>query len=419
VFQEIIMRKSVLAASLSLVSGLAVAESSQPSMEEMWKIIQQQAAEIKALKEDAAARDKKIEITDLKVEATADSVEKVATTASAASSWAEKTSIGAYGELHYNKLEDQKTGKDTDKIDLHRFVLFVGHEFSDSVRFFSEFEVEHSIAGEGQPGEIEIEQAFVEWDWAQNQQAKAGVFLIPIGILNETHEPDTFFGTERNKVESEIIPSTWWEGGAGLSGELAPGLRYDAAVHSGLFLDDTARIRSGRQKVGNAKADDYAYTARLKYTGIQGLELSATLQYQSDLFQGEEFGGADSVDALLYELHAIYKSGPFGLRALYAAWDIDDGINAVTDRTDADEREGFYIEPSYMITPKLGVALRYSEWDDVRATAGFDMKMEELMFGINYYVSPTVVLKADYQDQDAAEGRAELDGFNLGVGWSF
>jgi hypothetical protein len=388
-------------------------------MEERWKIIQQQAAEIKALKEDAAARDKKIEITDLKVEATADSVEKVATTASAASSWAEKTSIGAYGELHYNKLEDQKTGKDTDKIDLHRFVLFVGHEFSDSVRFFSEFEVEHSIAGEGQPGEIEIEQAFVEWDWAQNQQAKAGVFLIPIGILNETHEPDTFFGTERNKVESEIIPSTWWEGGAGLSGELAPGLRYDAAVHSGLFLDDTARIRSGRQKVGNAKADDYAYTARLKYTGIQGLELSATLQYQSDLFQGEEFGGADSVDALLYELHAIYKSGPFGLRALYAAWDIDDGINAVTDRTDADEREGFYIEPSYMITPKLGVALRYSEWDDVRATAGFDMKMEELMFGINYYVSPTVVLKADYQDQDAAEGRAELDGFNLGVGWSF
>lgn len=410
-----------IALGTSLMSGVSVANAAdnQPSMQEMWELIQQQAAEIETLKKSAVARDKKIQITDLKVEATADTVEQVATKGSAASSWTEKTSIGGYGELHLNKLEDQNTGNKTDKIDLHRFVLFFGHQFSDSVRFYSELEVEHSIAGDGKTGEVEIEQAFVEWDWAKNQRAKAGVFLLPVGILNETHEPDTFYGTERNKVEAEIVPSTWWEGGALVSGELMPGLSYDVGVHSGLFLNDTARLRSGRQKVGNAKADDFAYTARLRYTGVQGLELAATLQYQSDLFQGESFNGADSVDAILYELHATYQSGPFGLRALYAAWDIDDGVNAVSARDDVDKREGFYIEPSYMITPKLGVALRYSEWDEVRAQAGFDMKMDEIMFGVNYYLSPTVVLKADYQDQSAAEGRAEQDGFNLGVGWSF
>ncbi|WP_059758168.1 hypothetical protein [Thiobacillus denitrificans] len=87
--------------------------------------------------------------------------------------------------------------------------------FNQPPRFFSELEVEHSIAGEGKKGEIELEQAYVEY---ADHRAKAGLFLIPVGILNETHETPAFYGVERNPVEKDIIPATWWAGGAALSG---------------------------------------------------------------------------------------------------------------------------------------------------------------------------------------------------------
>ncbi|MGI9293092.1 MAG: hypothetical protein ACR2PS_03845 [Pseudomonadales bacterium] len=403
----------------SIAPAFAV-QGDTPSVEQMWEIIQQQAKEIEKLKAAATQRDQRIQVTDLKVEATADAVEQRVN--DTAHTGERQTSIGGYGELHYNNLDDEsgrERADDVDEIDLHRYVLFFGHQFTDTVRFYSELEVEHSVAGDGQNGEVELEQAFIEWDYATNQRAKAGVFLVPVGILNETHEPDTFYGVERNRVEAEIIPATWWEGGVAFSGELGAGFSYDFGVHSGLFLDETARLRSGRQKVSEAKADEPAYTARLKYTGVRGLELAATVQYQTDLSQGETFAGESSIDAMLYEVHAAYQSGPFQLRALYALWDIDEGINAVTERDDADQREGFYIEPAVKITDQLGLFLRYSEWDEVRADAGADMSMSERMFGANFWLTETVVLKADYQDQEGVAGRAELDGFNLGVGWSF
>ncbi|MGI9288239.1 MAG: hypothetical protein ACR2P1_22835 [Pseudomonadales bacterium] len=404
---------------LSATPALA-ANADAPSIEKMWEVIQQQAKEIEQLKAAAAQRDQRIQVTDLKVEATADAVEQ--SVSNTATSREQQTSIGGYGELHYNNLDDEsgrEGADDVDEIDLHRYVLFFGHQFTDTVRFYSELEVEHGVAGDGQNGEVELEQAFIEWDYAANQRAKTGVFLVPVGILNETHEPDTFYGVERNRVEAEIIPATWWEAGVAFSGELGVGFSYDVGVHSGLFLDETARLRSGRQKVSEAKSDDPAYTARLKYTGVRGLELAATVQYQTDLFQGETFAGESSIDAMLYEVHAAYQSGPFQLRALYANWNIDEGINAVSDRDDADQREGFYIEPGFKISEQLGLFLRYSEWDEVRADASADMSMSEVMLGANFWLTETVVLKADYQDQEGVDGRAELDGFNLGVGWSF
>ena len=139
------------------------------------------------------------------------------------------TTVGGYGELHYNNLSN---GKGTDKkvLDLHRFVIFVNHEFNDDIRFFSEFEIEHAFisdnndgSGNTSPGEVEVEQAFVQFDIGENTNVDAGVFLIPVGILNETHEPPTFYGVERNPVEKNIIPVTWWEGGAMLSGHYDSG----------------------------------------------------------------------------------------------------------------------------------------------------------------------------------------------------
>jgi len=317
--------------------------------------------------------------------------------------------IGGYGEMHLNLNQG-----DDNEIDYHRFVLFFGKEFNDRVRFFSELELEHSLAGEGKPGEVELEQAYVEYDVNDSMKARAGLFLLPIGILNETHEPETFYGVERNNVEKRIIPTTWWEGGVSLTGSIADGLSYDVAVHSGL-KNDEAVIRSGRQKVAEATANKAAYTARLKYTAVPGLELAISGQYQDDILQG---GGNDEIGASLVEAHAIYQTGGFGIRALYAQWNIDSDVESVVaDNIGASKQTGYYIEPSYRISESVGVFYRNSMWD---TTAGDSADSEKTQndVGVNYWLAETAVLKADYFRQETA-GEFSSAGYNLGVGFSF
>ena len=392
--------------------SVAFAVDAKPTLDEMYELIQKQQAEISSLKEGLAEN-------NAKTESTFTAVEEITSSPTAKlAEWASKTSMGGYGELHYNNHNSDNSTNSKNEFDLHRFVLFVGHEYSDTIRFFSEFEIEHSIAGEGKAGEVEVEQAYIEWDYTEGHRAKAGVFLIPVGILNETHEPPTFYGVERNPVEKNIIPSTWWEGGVRVSGELTQGLSYDIGAHSGLYIspsDGKYKIRDGRQKVGKAKGDDIAYTARIKYTGVPGLELAASFQHQADIWQNESHAGKDKVDAQMIEAHLAYKKGPFGLRALYAQWDLDDDIEEV--QAGADEQEGWYIEPNFKITDKLGVFVRYNEYDN---TAGSNSKSEkeQIDVGFNYYIHPRVVLKADYFDQDNESG-TEYKGYNLGVGWDF
>lgn len=324
-----------------------------------------------------------------------------------------ETSIGAYGEMHYNNLESKQ------ELDFHRFVLFFGHNFSDSLRFFSELELEHALAGEGKKGEVELEQAYIEFDLNENHVAKAGLFLVPVGILNETHEPPTFYGVERNPVETNIIPTTWWEGGAGVSGKLGAGFGYDVALTSGLQTPTTGAnaylIRSGRQKVSESNADDGAVTTRLRWTAVPGVEVAATLLYQDDIAQSN--GGAAATSAVLFETHAAINKGPFGLRALYARWDLDGAGAARGASPGRDEQFGWYLEPSFKVTSKLGVFARYAEWDNNAGSAATaDFKKDQTNVGVNYWPHEKVVLKFDAQQQ-GQNGRD--DGFNLGVGYMF
>jgi hypothetical protein len=413
------MKKYIVGLLLGLFTTTVIAATSTPSMEEMWAIIQQQQAEIEQLKAQLVSADEDIKETNVKVEATASMVEQgvAAGGTSLASKWTERTQIGGYGEMHYNNLDDNNdNGGDKDEIDFHRFVFFLGHDFSERTRLFSEVELEHSISGGDHDGEVELEQAYIEHDLTASTHMKAGLFLLPIGILNQTHEPNTFYGVERNNVEKNIIPTTWWEGGLALDGEIAPGWSYETTFTSGLKLDaqdGDYKIRDGRQKVSKADASDFAYTANLKYTGIAGLEVGASVQYQQDLYQGDY---DQDVDAMLYSAHVAYRNGPFGLRALGATWDIDNAINGIKEG--ADEQEGWYIEPSWLVMRDLGVFARYSEWDN-QAGGSDSTDINQWDVGVNYWLEENVVFKLDYQWQDAPDSKNELEGFNLGVGWSY
>ncbi len=412
-----ITRTTALAAVLLLAATAGHARQAPTTIEELWEIVQRQQAEIDELRvalgearEAVAAANDRIVETEARVDATGDFVETLAV----ADSGAQKTTIGGYGELHYNNVSSD--AGDSKEIDFHRFVLFFGHEFTDRVRFFSEFELEHSLSGDGAPGEVELEQAFVEYALTDNTYAKTGLFLLPLGILNETHEPTTFFGVERNNVESIIIPSTWWEAGVGMNGRLGSGFSWDASMHSGLAMPTSGssqfRVRGGRQKVAEAIANDWAYTARLKYTGVRGLELAASYQYQADPSQVP----GDGLDTgQLFTAHAIFQRGIVGLRALYAGWNFD---GFAVEAAGADSQAGWYVEPSLRFTDNWGVFARYEDLDAARDQD----KFTESGVGLNYWPVPGVVLKMDYRTRDhtlPALAVRDFDAFSLGFGYSF
>lgn len=406
-----------------LLSSTAV-HAAEPSLAELWEIVKKQQVQIDALSQQLAATKSslatnadKISITEEQITVTADYLEQV--TARTAE---RRTRVGGYGELHYNDI-DADNASDTKRIDFHRFVTFISHDFNARSRFFSEFEIEHSLVKDtsdgSNGGEIEIEQAYIEFDLNDNHTAKTGLFLVPVGILNETHEPPTFYGVERNDVENIIIPSTWWEAGVAVSGHYDNGLSWDLAVHSGLEMPTSGasayRIRSGRQKVANASADDLAYTLRLKYTGIAGLELAGSYHYQSDPSQ---MSGDSLADGSLLSIHGIWQRGPFNLRALWSQWRFDGESSQLGG---ADEQTGWYVEPSVRLARRGFAWGIYTRYEDLLGARPRD-QFNQWELGLNLWPSDNVVMKLDYRHRNhdlASERGRDFGAVDLGIGYQF
>jgi Phosphate-selective porin O and P len=344
--------------------------------------------------------------------------------------------FGGYGELHYNNYRD---GDKKDEIDFHRFVLFYGHKFNDRLRFYSELEVEHALV-EGGEGAVELEQAFLDYRINDALNLKVGAFLIPIGILNETHEPPTFFGVERNEVESRIIPSTWREAGIGVNGEIVQGLRYEAGITSSLdagkFGAPEKGIREMRTELREAAAHDFALFGALNYRGIPGLAVGASV-FTGDTGQnGASDVALKNVNGrlLLWDLHAQYRLGGLELRGLYARGTLGDAeqITAAAIARSGDSTQvapksfwGYYAEAGYHF--RLGDEMelspfaryeRYNTQASLPSGFGADPNNNERVttFGVNFKLHPQVVFKADYQNfnKDSTKDR-----FNLGVGYMF
>ena len=172
------------------------------------------------------------------------------------------------------------------------------------------------------------------------------------------------------------------------------------------------RVRSGRQKTAEASAEDLAYTGRVRYTGIPGLELAASANYQTDASQ---ISGDGLDSGLLLEAHAVLEKGPFGLRALYAEWDFD---GAAVTTAGVNEQKGWYIEPSFKPRNDLGLYTRYEDIEGARTRDRFD----QWEVGVNYWPHEDVVIKADYRNRDhdlPGDAGRDFDAYDLGIGYQF
>jgi cell division protein FtsB len=352
-------------------------------------------------------------------------------------------SIGGYGEAIYQnfdrKRDDGEPSERTDSIDLARAVFYFGYKFDEHFLFNSEIEYEHATTGEGdeEKGEVSVEFAYLDYLIRREFNLRAGLVLLPVGFVNELHEPPVFLGARRPEVERRILPTTWRELGLGVFGDAGP-FAYRGYVVNGLDaagFDAAAPIREGRQGGSNARAEDFALTARLDFVGLPGLLVGAS-GYSGNSAQGREVAG-DSFDGrvTLLDAHAEWRWRGIQARALTARGSIGDTaqVNAANGLSGTDsvgkKFTGSYVEAGYdVLFPRGGRAslVPFARWERFdtqdEVPAGFAANPENDVrlwtLGLQFRPIPQVVFKLDYQDVRNA-ARTGVDQWNLALGWLF
>lgn len=245
------------------------------------------------------------------------------------------TAIGGYGELTLNAPGNGKA-----VVDMRRLVLYVGHNFSERIRFYSELEIEHAIASAGDQGEFEVEQAYLDGLFGKRFNLRGGLIIMPVGIINVYHEPPTFNGVDRPDVDLFVIPTTWREAGVGAFGELATGLSYQLYLVTGFnangFGAETG-IAEGHQEAQFAAARDFGGVGRLNLEPTLGTAfgVSAYAATSGNTLRSS----VGNVPIALVEADARARVRGFTARAEIAFLFIGDaaGLNQALQAGDADQ----------------------------------------------------------------------------------
>ncbi|MCK0109083.1 OprO/OprP family phosphate-selective porin [Flavobacteriaceae bacterium S0825] len=335
--------------------------------------------------------------------------------------------VGGYAQVDYNQPEGANG-----KMDVHRLVMLLGYKFSDKVQFVTEIEYEHVK-------EVYVEQAFLNYSVSDNFNVRGGLMLVPMGIVNEYHEPTTFNGVERPSMDKSIVPTTWREMGVGVTGKFDDAnLRYQAYIFNGFasvndtkVLGGSNGLRNGRQKGAESTINKPNLSAKVDYYGVQGLRLGLSgyfgrTQATDDV---QEIDGAD-VGVSMLGLDARYINKRFSARGQYIhalIKDAEDYNNLYTTNLGS-ELKGWYAEAAYNLLPlakeqKLDAFVRYEKYDTHAATADANItrnlgyNRNEWTTGLSYHVAPGAVVKADYQIFDnAVEGNDAKGQLNIGFG---
>jgi hypothetical protein len=333
--------------------------------------------------------------------------------------------VGGYGEITYNQPEG-----DNGELDVQRLVLLFGYKFNDKVQFVTEVELEHVE-------EVFVEQAFLQYTLSDNVNLRAGLMLVPMGIVNEYHEPTTFNGVERPSSDGSIVPSTWREIGFGIAGKFDnASLRYQAYVFNGFasvngtkVLGGSNGLRNGRQKGIQSTINSPNFAAKLDYYGLPGLRLGLSgyfgrTQAEDDV---DDIDGSD-VGISMVGLDARYAYQRFTARGQFIHANLTDteAYNALYSSNLGSALQGWYLEAAYNLLPmtkeqQLFAFARYEDYDTHASVDGSLIKnasydRNEWTMGLSYKVAPGAVIKADYQIKDNATSTERPNQLNFGIG---
>lgn len=347
------------------------------------------------------------------------------------------TTLFSYGEINYNRpTHDSKAAQ----ADARRVVLGLEQRLDELNKVTVEIEFEHAVtAAPDDPGEVAIEQAFVEHQINTTLSARGGLFLIPMGLLNENHEPTAFYGVERNYVETAIIPSTWREGGFTLIGTLDNGLTLEGGISTGFDLgkwDATTSdgqespLGSVHQELAKAKAKDLSVFAAANWRGIPGLQLGIAAFTGA---VGQDTPALGESRLLLWDAHARWTPGRWDVSALYVRGTLSNTVSFNQTLVGNPALvpalfDGRYVQAAYQLWAndryKLSPFARLETYNTgVRyADIGAGLTPDTLptrhvtTLGANIGIGKNVVLKVDGQRSPSSSA---LDRMDIGLGWSF
>ncbi|MFC5195515.1 hypothetical protein ACFPH8_09265 [Bizionia hallyeonensis] len=340
--------------------------------------------------------------------------------------------VGGYGEVTYNQPDG-----DNGELDVQRLVLLFGYKFSDKVQFVTEVELEHVE-------EVFVEQAFLQYSIADNVNLRGGLMLVPMGIVNEYHEPTTFNGVERPSMDKSIVPTTWREIGVGVSGRFNDiSLGYQAYIFNGFKsvnsdgdgvitsgkLGGSNGIRGGRQKGIQSTVNSPNFSAKLDYYGLPGLRLGLSGYFGKtqapddvDMLDGATVGMS------MVGFDARYAKKRFAARGqfIYANLTDTEAYNVATGSDLGSALQGWYLEAAFNLLPQtkkqqLYAFTRYEDYDTQASVSGDLVRndaynRDEWTFGLSYKLTPGAVVKADYQIKNNASEFETPNQLNVGIG---
>ena len=382
-------------------------------------------------------------------------------------SFAQGVKLWGYGEIYYtDPLHDRERAQ----ADLARAVFGIGYTFDSRTEFNSEYEVEHAVASASDPGEFEVEQFYIDHQLIDPVAVRAGLFLMPFGMLNEHHEPTNFYGVQRNFIETLVIPSTWREGGFNFHGDTQAGFGWNVGLTTGFDLSkwdfapefplyttalelidsDSAPLQATHQELALANAHDLSQYVALSYFGVPGLTVGGAI------FTGKAVSVpappnapiAGSQRVTLWEGHARWTPGKFDLSALYAHGSISNLASTNAENPGSPNPipssfYGYFFQAAYDIWQHGEYRLApFTRWEVYNLGASYEgtpgpmipegnipltgapgdygpwpRNMDRVWtIGANFYITPHVVLKADYQHFLINSDFTRLD---LGLGLAF
>lgn len=344
--------------------------------------------------------------------------------------------ISGYMEMHLNAPLDRADGDA--RLDFHRFVLLLSHSFSDRLRFVGELELEHAfVEGLEDAGELELEQAYIDVLIRPSFNVRAGMLLVPVGIINERHEPPVFQGVERPFVDTVIVPTTWFDVGAGVHGRIGSALSYRAYVMAPLDASEFSAdegLRGGIQKGSDANIRNAAVTGRVEFTQVPGLTIGVS-GWRGDtgfnLPRLDPTVGVAEIDAR-FRHRGMEVRGQFARVFIGDAARVNDALTLLVGVAPniARQLQGYYLEASRLFAlPRWGHELavfgRFEDFDtQFRMPAGLqpipEFNRQAVIVGATYYLDPDVAVKFDYTHQEsAATIRRAPRSVNVGIGWWF
>lgn len=338
-------------------------------------------------------------------------------------------SIGGYGEITYNNKEGSSTPAE---IDVQRLVMLFAYKFDDRTSFVTEIEYEHVK-------EVYIEQAFINYSVADGVNLRGGLMLVPMGIINEYHEPTTYNGVERPSLDSKIVPTTWREMGIGVSGRINnASIRYQAYLMNGFLsygeshkLRGSDGLRKGRQKGAESVGTDANFASRIEYYGLPKLKIGLSYYTGNTQTTAPEIANTQ-IGLSMFGVDYRYVNGRLSSRGQLISASLSDtetyNLAGGTDLGSA--MGGYYVEGAYNLLPldsrqKLDIFLRYENFNTHQKTAGTLIANDafhrsETTFGLSYHLASGAVFKADYQSKGTAlEGSNAVGQFNVGLGVFF